>query len=241
MEYKAIKNSNIGKQIYKIRKKSGLSQDEFAEILDVTRQTVSKWELGLSSPRADRIELICKEFDVSPEEIYGKETNKNSHSNSDKYEISEFGDVKNIQTGNILKPSINRGGYKFVCISLHLADGNGQRKTIIIHKAVAYTFLNNPNGYICVDHLDCNKLNNHYSNLEWVTMKENNSRAYKNGLFTQPPLESNIIRKLSDEQVYKIRELIEQGNKCVEIAKMFNVDRHTIYNIKNRVSFFYLP
>lgn len=160
---------------------------------------------------------------------------------SDKYEISEYGDIRNIQTNNVLKPSINRGGYKFVCISLNKSNGNGQRKLIIIHKAVAYTFLLNPNNCNCIDHIDCNKLNNHYSNLEWVTYKENSIRAYNNGLLKQPPMESNVIRKLSNEQVYEIRRLINEGLKCKDIAKEYGVSRHTISNIKNGKSFFYLP
>lgn len=38
---------NIGDMILKLRKEKGLSQEEVAEKLNVTRQTVSKWETGL--------------------------------------------------------------------------------------------------------------------------------------------------------------------------------------------------
>lgn len=52
------------KLIY-LRKRSNLSQEGLAEKLDVTRQTVSKWELGQSKPDMDKLMLMSKLFDVS--------------------------------------------------------------------------------------------------------------------------------------------------------------------------------
>ena len=42
---------NIGEQIQSIRKKNGLSQDGFAELFNISRQTVSNWENGVSQTK----------------------------------------------------------------------------------------------------------------------------------------------------------------------------------------------
>ena len=49
-----------------------------------------------------------------------------------------------------------------------------------IHRMVATAFVHNddPDTKTCVDHLDGNKHNNHYSNLEWVTRSENHKRMH---------------------------------------------------------------
>ncbi len=55
----------LGKKIQSLRKKQGLSQEELAEKLSVTRQTVSKWELEQSSPELQYILQISEIFGVS--------------------------------------------------------------------------------------------------------------------------------------------------------------------------------
>lgn len=152
---------------------------------------------------------------------------------SRKYEVSEFGDIRNTVTGRILKQSIHKG-YKYVCLSMNKSDGLGQRKLAFIHKAVAYTFVDNPDGVPAVDHLDGDKENNHYLNLEWVTIGENSRRAYAMGLLKTPPKESNVHRKLTDNQVAEIRKLLAVGNlRSGQIAKKFGVTRNTINQIKS--------
>lgn len=51
--------------IAEIRKKNGLTQDEMASKLFVTRQAVSRWENGETTPNIEALKLISKEFDVS--------------------------------------------------------------------------------------------------------------------------------------------------------------------------------
>lgn len=60
---------SIGENILYIRKENKLSQEEFAEKLGVSRQSVSKWELGDSIPEIEKITLICKLFHVSTDSI----------------------------------------------------------------------------------------------------------------------------------------------------------------------------
>ena len=61
----------VGKRIADLRRSFGLSQDELAEKLFVTRQAVSKWENGMSVPSIDILSDICRMFSVSFEELLG--------------------------------------------------------------------------------------------------------------------------------------------------------------------------
>lgn len=97
----------------------------------------------------------------------------------DYYLISDTGEIKNVKTGLIRKKNINHEGYYFVSISL----GSRQDKpTIKNHKAVAESFIINPNNYPVVNHKDGNKLNNNVENLEWCTYSENSKHAFEFGL-----------------------------------------------------------
>lgn len=64
-----IQVKKYSEQIYKIRKAEGLSQEEFGNKIGVSRQMVSKWEIGESSPRTDKINKICTTFGITPAEF----------------------------------------------------------------------------------------------------------------------------------------------------------------------------
>lgn len=59
----------IGKKIMDLRKKKGLSQEELAEKVGVARQTISKWELGETSPDLKQAKELSKIFNVSLDEL----------------------------------------------------------------------------------------------------------------------------------------------------------------------------
>ncbi len=59
----------IETKIYELRKKAGLSQEELGFILNVTRQTVSKWETGQSLPEIDKVNSLCDYFQISADEL----------------------------------------------------------------------------------------------------------------------------------------------------------------------------
>ena len=59
----------IGNKIMELRKKSGLSQEELAEKVGVARQTISKWELGETSPDLKQSKELSKIFKVSLDEL----------------------------------------------------------------------------------------------------------------------------------------------------------------------------
>ncbi len=59
----------IGKKIMELRKMKGLSQEELAEKVGVARQTISKWELGETSPDLKQAKELSKTFNVSLDEL----------------------------------------------------------------------------------------------------------------------------------------------------------------------------
>lgn len=66
-----------------------------------------------------------------------------------------------------IKPDITRG-YKFVQLK-----SNHKRRVVYVHRLVAETFLDNPNGYEVINHIDYDRLNNSVGNLEWCTPSMN--------------------------------------------------------------------
>ena len=60
---------NIGEKLFELRKEKNLSQEEVAEKLHVTRQTVSKWETNQSTPDFDKIIPLCELFGIGAEEL----------------------------------------------------------------------------------------------------------------------------------------------------------------------------
>ena len=60
---------NIGEKILQLRKKEGMSQEELAEKLNVTRQTISKWETNQSAPDFEKIIPLCEVFNIKADEL----------------------------------------------------------------------------------------------------------------------------------------------------------------------------
>ena len=65
----------IGEKIYNLRKAKNYSQEEVANHLNVSRQTVSKWETDQSTPDFDKIVPLCELFEISTDEFLKGETN----------------------------------------------------------------------------------------------------------------------------------------------------------------------
>ena len=63
---------NIADRIQCLRKNKGLSQEELSIKLNVVRQTISKWESGLSVPDAEMLITISKVFDTPVSELLGE-------------------------------------------------------------------------------------------------------------------------------------------------------------------------
>ena len=71
---KGVDNLELGKQIYELRKKANLSQEQLAEKVGVSRQTISKWELGETAPDIKQAQILSQVFNVSLDELTGNDT-----------------------------------------------------------------------------------------------------------------------------------------------------------------------
>jgi hypothetical protein len=133
------------------------------------------------------------------------------------YQISNHGRVKSIGRKRlygkkgilkerILKNSINSDGYMMVKLY-----NNNNKKTIKVHVLVARAFCLKEDHTNQVNHIDANKTNNYYKNLEYVTHAGNVQHAYENKLNKWKKYyfdEDNILKK------------VRQGLKISELAKM---------------------
>ncbi len=90
------------------------------------------------------------------------------------YQVSWWGRVRSATTGRILKGSLSSNGYLTVGLSK-----NRKSKTHYIHQLVAREWVPNPENKRCVDHIDCDKANNHHGNLRYATHTENGQNAPK--------------------------------------------------------------
>lgn len=61
----------LSEKIYTLRRKNGLSQEQLAEKIGVSRQAVSKWEGGLSTPELEKLKALSECFQVSIDELTG--------------------------------------------------------------------------------------------------------------------------------------------------------------------------
>lgn len=91
--------------------------------------------------------------------------------NFDGYQASNLGDIRNKKTKKILKPVINRYGYKIYSLFGKKVKG---------HRLIAKTFISNPNNFSQVNHKDENKQNNNINNLEWCNNKYNSNYGTRN-------------------------------------------------------------
>ena len=85
----------LNENIKNLRKSKGLSQEELAINLNVVRQTVSKWENGLSVPDSSMLILLADELDTSVSVLLGENIQENS--SDDIKTISEKLEVINLQ------------------------------------------------------------------------------------------------------------------------------------------------
>jgi len=145
------------------------------------------------------------------------------------YLVSNFGNIYSYYSNKVIKPQKNNHYYYIT------ACNGSSRKNIVIHRAVAMTFIPNPLNLPQVNHKDGNKLNNNLNNLEWCTPSQNSIHAYKNNLRqAKMGVESNFCTKLNSFHVTRIRDFISKGVKQSYIAKLYNCHINTICDIGRR-------
>ena len=89
------------------------------------------------------------------------------------YTVHKNGDVINPK-GHKIKPKINEGGYSRIRYTL-----NKKSKDIGLHKLLATVYIENPNNYTLIDHIDRDVQNNNLSNLRWASSSLNGYNSKK--------------------------------------------------------------
>ncbi len=141
------------------------------------------------------------------------------------YEISSFGRIKSLKfkKEKILKQWNRKKGYLAIELNNEIQS---------VHRLVLMAFkpVSNMNELQC-NHIDGNKKNNYYENLEWTTDSENKKHAYKIGLKSEKG-EKNNSSKLDDKKIIQIKMLIKLKFKLKDISKIYNTTIATISCIK---------
>lgn len=155
------------------------------------------------------------------------------------FEVSNYGELRNIKTQHIYKLNPISTGYLAVIISL---GSRNNKKCIRIHRAVAETFIPNPENKPEVNHITGDKTKNEAWNLEWTTGEENIQHSIENGLEDYSKISgiNNYQAKFSIEDLIWIKKHYVPKDKefgCRALAKKFNVDHSTISRIINKVTY----
>jgi hypothetical protein len=149
------------------------------------------------------------------------------------YEGSTTGSVASLRDkhGNsrrkILKQFINEDGYWVVNLC-----GGGKRKSWLVHRLVAKTFLPNPHGYSFVCHRDDSRQDNRSDNLYWGTDQMNKDDAVRHGLMERGERRYNV--KLTEVDVREIRRLRADAPKkwtYKMLTNRFGVSHGTLWAI----------
>lgn len=76
--------SNFSEKLYELRKEKGYSQEEVADKLNVARQTISKWETGITTPDTNNLIELSKIFELSIDDLVGKNNNETENEENEK-------------------------------------------------------------------------------------------------------------------------------------------------------------
>lgn len=136
----------------------------------------------------------------------------------------KFGKQNKTYPERFLKSWKSKTGYNYIDISV-----NCEIMRFLLHRLVALYFIDNPEKKPHINHIDGNKNNNHYSNLEWCTASENLKHARDLGLNNSIG-SKNKMAKFTNIQISDIRK----SNKTItEISKEYGVAIATISRIKS--------
>ena len=137
------------------------------------------------------------------------------------YQVSNFGNVKSVSRNinnnggfqvlseKMLVQSVNNKGYCRVELSK-----DGKRKPFSVHRLVAEVFVDNPENKSQVNHIDENKMNNYFDNLEWCTAKENINHGTHN-------------KRAAETKGCKIKMYDIKMNLIAEFSSMSEASRKT--------------
>lgn len=140
------------------------------------------------------------------------------------YTISSEGAVYSKRKEKEVHIKLSNAGYFRVCLWF-----KSKNTTYAIHRLVAEAFVPNPDDKPIVNHIDGNKQNNLYTNLEWVTREENEKHASDNKLKAFGF--RNNKTKLSEEQVEEIRTKRLNGSSIKDLVLEYKMGFSQIYRI----------
>lgn len=145
------------------------------------------------------------------------------------YEISNYGKLKRVLQGRgtriYPKGSISKQGYLRYKLSV-----NDECVNIFSHCLVAQSFIPNPQSKPYINHIDGNPLNNHVSNLEWCTAKENTQHAFAIGLSTHKGVKNSKC-KISEKDVI---DIFLSDLPYKELCKKYPIGDCAIRDIKKK-------
>lgn len=105
-----------------------------------------------------------------------------------------------------------------------------------VHRIICRLFVENPHNYNIVNHKDGNKKNNHYTNLEWCTIKMNVNHALDNN-FRDTARGTRIKHAILNDNL--VVEIFKLKSKCLfneDIGDMLNVSKSVICSVLSRRS-----
>ncbi len=123
------------------------------------------------------------------------------------YEVDTKGNIYSIKTERLLKTTINEKGYVYIGL-----NKNGIKTTYKIHRLVANAFIENPNEYPQIDHIDENKNNNYVNNLRWCTHQMNIDWHYENNPHKKA---KPIIYETENEKKNRYKQMREKFGKNI--------------------------
>lgn len=139
---------------------------------------------------------------------------------SDFYEISNYGKIRNKETGKVLKSFIDRYGYERISLRTKIKTD----KKYFIHRLVSFTFIGDPidNNYV-VNHKDSVRNHNYYKNLEWCSHKDNSIHGFKHG---KKKIHYGLNTKYDIELIKQICFMISKGHPTSEIINELGYNHH---------------
>jgi len=146
--------------------------------------------------------------------------------------ISNLGNIFSKRTNKLIVPTITN---KYYSLSTKVGGRSGKSFCVRIHRAVALAFIENPNKYSEINHIDGNKLNNKVTNLEWCSRQQNIDHAYSTGLMSNVYGEEVGTAKLTNKDVLEIKTLLVANPTIsnAEISRKYNCGREAIRRIRN--------
>lgn len=113
---------DIGEKLFELRKAKNMTQDYVAEKLNVSRQSVSKWETNQSTPDFDKIVPLCELYEISPNELLINDKKESvSNENSANGKINKFlawGKGKETNYENMTRTQIKQKSAEVVSSSI---------------------------------------------------------------------------------------------------------------------------